>query len=35
MSAPLSTSLPITAVSAVVLVGSLLVTAAWLFSVYR
>jgi len=31
----LSTSLPITAVSLVVLLGSLLVTAAWLVSVYR
>jgi len=35
MNVLLSTSLPITAVSLVVLLGSLLVTAAWLVSVYR
>lgn len=35
MSLLLSTSLPTSAVSLVVLVGSLLVTAAWLVSVYR
>ncbi len=31
----LSTSLPITAVSLVVLVGSVLVTGAWLWSLYQ